>query len=321
MLSDSEIDRLLDLTIMEDLGKGGDVTSNTCIPPETMAQGTFHIKQKGVIAGLHLLEPLFHKIDPRISVKLLVDEGTFQKAGASIAEIQGPARGIMTGERIALNFLQHLSGIATTTSDYVKKVAGHPCAILDTRKTLPGLRRLEKYAVRLGGGHNHRFGLDDRFIIKSNHLSLMDIPIHQAIPQAISMANRAYPLIPTEIEVSRMDLFEIALNTPVDTIILHSMTPDEVTVCVQQAHRKGKKVYFEASVSLPPDGVLTYARAGADGVCIGTITSSTQALDIGLRLILQKDELSEATSSSSQPKTSFTKGLMSKLFPKRYKEN
>ncbi len=321
MLNEPEILHLLDLTLSEDLGKGGDVTSNTCIPPEAMATATFHVKQKGVIAGLALLPSLFQKIDPRISVKLLVEEGTFQKAGSSIAELSGPARGIMTGERVALNLLQHLSGIATTTSEYVKKVAGHPCAILDSRKTLPGLRALEKYAVRLGGGHNHRFGLDDRFIIKSNHLALMDMPPQKAIPHAVSLARKAYPQIPAEIEVSRMDLFQIALNTPVDALILHNMTPDEVSECVQLAHRAGKKIYFEASVSLPPDGVLAYARAGVDGVCMGTITSSTPALDIGLRLVHQhKERTEETTSGENQPQTYERKGLMSKFFTKRYKE-
>lgn len=318
MQTDTEIDQLIEKALSEDLGNSGDITTNSCVPPDAWAHGTFHVKQKGVVAGLLLLEPLFRKIDPRVNVKLLVEEGTFQKAGSAIAEISGPARGILTGERPALNILQHLSGIATNTAEYVKKVAGLPCAILDTRRTLPGLRTLEKYAVRMGGGHNHRFGLDDRIIIKSNHLAYTSLPIEKAIPHAVSLARKSFPNAPAEIEITRFDHFYIALETPVDTIILHGMTPDEVSDCVELARSRGKKIYFEASVNLLPDSVLAYARAGADGVCIGSITSSATSLDIGLRLSSRKEEIAPELADRAQ--TATRKGLMSKFFTKRHKE-
>lgn len=315
MQSDQYFDQLLSLAVAEDLGDGGDITTNTSIPPDLMASGTFHIKQKGIVAGLALLGPLFRKIDPRITVKFLVDEGSFQKAGAGIAEVSGPARGILTGERSALNILQHLSGIATATSEYVKVVSGHACAILDTRKTLPGLRAAEKYAVRLGGGHNHRFGLDDRFIIKSNHLAFTGLTPELAIRQIVVAAKRSYPHLPLEIEVHRHELFDAALESAVDAIILFGMTPSETAECVQRAHRKGKKIYFDASVDLTPDAVLAYAKAGIDGICLGAITSSTHALDIGLRLhpmkMAEPEQIHET--ATLPPK----KGLMSKLFLKR----
>ncbi|MFA6915190.1 MAG: carboxylating nicotinate-nucleotide diphosphorylase [Parachlamydiales bacterium] len=315
MQSDLYFDQLLSIAVAEDLGDGGDITTNTSIPPDLMVSGTFHIKQKGIIAGLALLGPLFRKIDPRISIKLLVEEGSFQKAGAAIAEISGPARGILTGERSALNILQHLSGIATATSEYVKIVSGHACAILDTRKTLPGLRAAEKYAVRLGGGHNHRFGLDDRFIIKSNHLVFTGLAPELAIRQIVAAAKRSYPHLPLEIEVHRHELFDAALEAPVDAIIIFGMTPAETTECVQKAHRKGKKVYFDASVDLTPDAVLAYAKAGIDGICLGAITSSTHALDIGLRMHpIKLDEPKQIVEPIAQPSK---KGLMSKLFSKR----
>lgn len=315
MKSDQYFDQLLSTAISEDLGAGGDITTNTSIPVELTATGTFHIKQKGIIAGLALLAPLFRKIDPRISIKLLVEEGSFQKAGSAVAEISGPARGILTGERSALNLLQHLSGIATTTSEYVKIVAGYPCSILDTRKTLPGLRAVEKYAVRLGGGHNHRFGLDDHFIIKSNHLTFSGLPPELAMSQIIAVAKRSYPHLPLEIEVHRHELFNACLDAPVDAIILFGMTPSETADCVQKAHRKGKKIYFDASVVLTPDAVLAYAKTGVDGICLGAITSSIQALDIGLRLHPIKSETLPSTNEAAQRPAK--KGLMSKLFSKR----
>ncbi len=311
MQLESDINHILSLAITEDLGEKGDITTNTCVPADLMIQGTFLIKQKGLIAGLALLEPLFQKIDPQITVKLLVKEGSFQLAGASVAEVSGPARGIMTGERCALNLLQHLSGIASTTAEYVKKVAGHPCAILDTRKTLPGLRALEKYAVRMGGGHNHRFTLDDRFIIKGNHLACMGLPISKAIPAAVEMAKKAYPNSVIEIEVSREELFDVALNTAVDAIVLLGMSPDDVTEFAQKGHGAGKKIYVESSVPMTPDTALAYAEAGVDGIAIGAITSSIQALDIGFRLSMQKLD-------SNEGQVKAKKGLLSRFFSKRH---
>ena len=167
---EEHIDRLLDTMIVEDIGSG-DITTNACIPEDTTTSGKFVLKQSGVIAGFPYLEAFFKKIDERVEVIPYVEEGSRQKAGTVIGKVSGPARAILSGERVALNLLQHTCGVATITYEYVKKVAGFGCQILDTRKTLPGLRALEKYAVQTAGGVNHRFGLYDRFIIKNNHLA------------------------------------------------------------------------------------------------------------------------------------------------------
>lgn len=313
-------DEILSHALKEDLGLRGDITTAACVPSDAQARAIFHIKQKGVIAGLFLLEPLFHMIDPCLKVRLMTKDGSFHIAGDPVAEITGNASGIMTGERCALNLLQHLSGIATTTAEYVKKLAGHSCEVMDTRKTLPGLRSLEKYAVKAGGGINHRFGLDDRFIIKSNHIAFSDHPPGKAIAEAVEKVKRAHPGLPVEVEVGRLDFFTYALSTAADAIIVHNLTPAEVEECVKKGHKANKKIYFESSVNLTPDGVLAYARAGADGIALGALTFSTQALDIGLRLspIKQSDTVSKAHPSTPiQGKRS----LMSKLFTKRSKEN
>ncbi len=178
----TEIERLIDIAVQEDLGMG-DVTSNACTPEEKRAMGSISLKQTAIVAGLPYLEHLFHKIDPQIQVTPLVEEGSQHKAGTILAEIHGPVRGLLAGERVVLNFLQYVSGIATVTGGYVRKVAGYPCAILATRATIPGLRPLAQYGVITGGGTVHRYSLDEKIIIKRNHLALLsgcDKPITEA---------------------------------------------------------------------------------------------------------------------------------------------
>lgn len=280
---EKEIERLIEIALAEDIGSG-DITTEICIPEEISTSAKFVIKQACVLAGLPFLETLFKKIDPKIEVTLLANEGSFQKAGTIIAKITGPTRGILSGERVALNFLQHASGVATATASYVKKVAGLDCAILDTRKTLPGLRALEKYAVKVGGGRNHRFGLDDRFIIKVNHLSF--IPAHSSHPisHAISLAKSKSPHLPIEVEIENSAHLNEALKHDISAIILINMTPEEIKKCAQKIKKTEKKVYIESSGAITLDTIRAYAETGVHGISLGAITHSVPAADIGMRL-------------------------------------
>lgn len=279
-----EIEHLIDVSIAEDI-RSGDITSQACIPDSAIASTKLVLKQAGVLAGLPFVQRLFKKIDPRIEVIVQVQEGAFHKAGTVIAQISGPARGILTGERIALNMLQHASGVATMTAAYVKKVAGYGCAILDTRKTLPGLRCLEKYAVRMGGGQNYRSGLDDRFIIKTNHLAFLRTRSDHPILEALQSVKLYRPGLPIEIEVDDTALIHEALQTDAIVIILCNMTPDEVAHCVQKIRKTDKKVYVESSGTITLDTIRCYAELGIDAISIGAMTHSVPALDIGMKVV------------------------------------
>lgn len=279
---DKHIEHLIDLAIAEDIGKG-DITSQACVGEEAQITVKVVLKQAGVLAALPYLNVLFHKIDPSIQVNLLVEEGSLHKAGALIATIKGPARGILTGERVALNLIQHASGIATLTASYVKKVSGYGCAILDTRKTLPGLRSLEKYAVRVGGGNNHRFSLDDRFIIKINHLAVISKYAKNPIVEAVERAKKYHPEHSIEIEIDDKDLLNEALKTDAKVIILCNMTPDEVKDSVKKIRKTDKKIYIQSS-AITLDTIRSYAELGVDAISIGTLTHSVPALDIAMKM-------------------------------------
>lgn len=279
---DKNIELLIDLAIAEDIGKG-DITSEACIPEDAQITVKVVLKQAGILAGLPYLSILFHKINPQIEVKLHVQEGSLHKAGALVATIKGPARGILSGERVALNLLQHASGVATLTASYVKKVSGYGCAILDTRKTLPGLRSLEKYAVRVGGGNNHRFSLDDRFIIKINHLGVISSFSKNPIAEAIAKVKQLNPQLSIEIEVDDLDLLDEALKTEARVIILCNLTPDEVETAVKKIRKTEKKIYVQSS-TITLDTIRSYAEKGVDAISIGTLTHSVPALDITMKM-------------------------------------
>lgn len=281
---EGEIEQLIDTAIHEDVGEG-DFTTQACIPSSVIATGKFILKQAGIVAGLPFLAVLFKKLDPSIEVALLVAEGSFQKAGTILCTATGPAQGIITGERIALNLIQHASGVATTTTSYVKRVSGYPCAIMDTRKTLPGLRALEKYAVRMGGGINHRYGLSDRCIIKINHLSFVSSEYPKPISHAFNSIKSLFPKVEIEIEINKYDQIEEALGTGAVAIMLRDMAPEEAKKCIERIRKTSKKVYIESAGSITLDTVHAYAKAGVDGISLGTLTHSVQALDIVMRLI------------------------------------
>ncbi|CDZ80389.1 Nicotinate-nucleotide pyrophosphorylase [carboxylating] [Candidatus Rubidus massiliensis] len=277
-----EIDKLIVIALEEDI-RSGDKTTEACIPETIEISGKFVLKQAGVLAGLKFLEPLFKKLDPNIEVHLLVEEGVFLKAGTTVAKINGPARGILSGERVALNLLQHASGVATTTYYYVRKISGYNCKILDTRKTLPGLRALEKYAVKVGGGHNHRYGLDDRLIIKSKHLSFVALYAKDPIKESVKLVKNKYPNLPIEMEIKSIDQLDEALQTDIDAIMLMNMSPEDVQKCAKKIRKTNKKVYVESGSSITFDTIKAYAEL-VDGISIGALTYSVQGLDIKMPL-------------------------------------
>lgn len=281
---EEHIDRLLDTMIVEDIGYG-DITTNACIPEHTTTSGKFVMKQSGVVAGIPYLDKFFKKIDTKIEVVPFVDEGSYHKAGTVIAKVSGPARGIISGERAALNLLQHASGVATITADYVKKLKGFNCQILDTRKTMPGLRALEKYAIQAAGGVNHRFGLYDRFIIKNNHLAFFGGTTRRSILAAYERVKAYRPDLIIEIEVTDYDQLKEALQTDAAAIMLDHMTPVEVYKCVKEIRKTNKSVYMESAGAITLDTIRAFAETGVDGIAISDLTHSVQALDIGMRLM------------------------------------
>lgn len=280
---DPVIAQLIETAIREDIGSG-DLTSEALIPKDAITTGRFVLKQAGVIAGLPFLEFLFHKIDPSLQVNLLIQEGSYQKAGTLIASVTGSAQGVLSGERIALNLIQHTSGIASITAQYVKKVKGFSCRILDTRKTLPGLRALEKYAVRIGGGTNHRFSLDERFIIKNNHLSFLTCESESSLQKAISLAKAYRPELPIEIEITRAHQLAEALETDIQAVMLSGMSPQEVKKWIIPIREKGKKIYVKSLGATLLETIRDYAEIGIDGISIDSLTHSAPALDIVMRL-------------------------------------
>lgn len=283
MFLQREIERLIDTAISEDIGSG-DITTQILIDAGTLASGSFVIKQAGVVAGLPFLQTVFQKIDPELTVTLLVKEGSFQKAGTILAKVAGPARAILTGERVALNLIQHASGVATITSEYVRKLKELHCAILDTRKTLPGLRALEKYAVKVGGGNNHRYSLDDRYTIKSNHLYFLNGATKTPIKEAVKLVKASNPELLVEVEIVRSDQIDEALESGADVIMLTRMFTNEVEACVKKARKANKKIYVESQGTITLDTVRAYAETGVDGISIGSITHSVPALHIVMRL-------------------------------------
>ena len=281
---DKEIDQLIDRAIQEDLGDA-DITTEACVPEGVITSGKIILKQRGVLAGLPFIQRIFNKYDQNIEVKLLAEEGSYQNAGAVIAKVTGPARGILSAERLVLNFIQHASGVATVTAAFKKKVAGTKCQILDTRNTLPGLRCLEKYAVTVGGGIIHRWRLDDRFIIKTNHLVFFAGNSETPIADAVSRIRKRCPHVEIEVEITDEAKLPEALDTDVDSIMLDHMIPSRVARCVNLAISSGKKVYLESAGAITLETIRPYAETGIDGIAISALTHSVQALDIRMHLM------------------------------------
>lgn len=271
--------RLLKLALEEDFGASGDATSQAIIPADWPGQAVFAARGPGVVAGLTAAALVFQAIAPGVKLEWLRQDGAAVAAGDQLARVSGPMRGILGGERTALNFLQHLSGIATLTRRFVEAVAGLPCQILDTRKTLPGWRLLAKYAVRCGGGHNHRVGLHDGLLIKDNHLAAQP---HRSFAEVIVQARQAAPHLPLEIEVDTLAQLEAVLPAQPDMVLLDNMTLEQLREAVHRRNALAPTVLLEASGGVTLQTVRAIAETGVDRISVGALTHSAPALDIGL---------------------------------------
>ncbi len=272
--SDEELKELIQRALQEDIG-GGDVTTNAIIPSEMQVRGEFIAKADGVIAGLRAAEQAFSLLDERVEFVPKTEEGGKVAAGDIIATVSGPGRAILSAERTALNILQRMSGIATLTRRFADAVAGTRAFILDTRKTAPGLRILDKWAVRLGGGQNHRFGLFDMVLIKENHISAAG-GITAAVNQVKSQIGSNMAI---EVEVQNFEELHEALGLEIQRILLDNMTVAEIAEAVKIA---AGKIPLEASGNISLENVAKVARTGVDYISVGQLTHSVTALDISL---------------------------------------
>ncbi len=269
------MEEIIRLALAEDIG-GGDVTTLSTVPEENTSRGKFIAKEPLTVCGLPALIRVFALIDERIIVTTLKSDGDEVQKGDIIATIEGPARGILTGERTALNLLQRLSGVATKTREAVRRVQGTNAAIVDTRKTTPGMRGLEKYAVRMGGGANHRTGLYDGVLIKDNHIRAAG-----GITQAIKNARtHAHHLLKIEVEVENFEQLEEALESKADTIMLDNMSLADMAEAVR---RVNGRALTEASGNMGERDLSEVAKTGVDIISIGALTHSARAMDISLR--------------------------------------
>jgi len=269
------LDEFLIAALREDIGTG-DVTTNSCVPETADSVGYFKVKEPGIICGLGVVKRMFELLDANVSVTLHAKDGDYVETGCVAAGISGSSRSILTGERTALNILQHMSGVATRTAEAVKAVTGTKARIVDTRKTNPGLRVLDKYAVRCGGGSNHRFNLSDGVLIKDNHIIAAG-----GITNAIALARSKCPhTLKIEVEAESLEQVEEALREGADMIMLDNMTPEMMAEAVGQI---SGRALTEASGNMGERDLRSVAETGVDFISIGALTHSVKALDISLK--------------------------------------
>lgn len=281
-LEDASCSQLVALALTEDLGAAGDLTSESIIPPEQAGHAAFFARSPGVVAGLPAAALVWAAVDSHVEFRPEVADGANLGPGDRLAAVVGPMRSILAGERTALNFLQRLSGVATLTRRYVEAVAGLSCRILDTRKTTPAWRLLEKYAVRCGGGSNHRMGLFDGVLIKDNHLAAIGAS-PEAIAQAVTTARaRVGRSVPLEVEVDDLSQFDQALAAGPDVVLLDNMTIAQLREAVHRRNERAPAVRLEASGGVTLANVRAVAESGIDCVSVGALTHSAPALDIAL---------------------------------------
>ena len=278
--SEEQIDHIIDLALAEDISHG-DVTSEILIPPELQGKASILVKADGVLAGGEVAEMVFLKVDPSLKVEILIKDGTRVKPGDIAATIMGRVASILKTERVALNFLQQLSGIASQTAQYIAKTQGLNVKITDTRKTTPGLRLLEKYAVRMGGGQNHRFHLGDGILIKDNHLVALRA-LGMSLKDIVAKAKQNAPQgLKVEVEVNTTQEALDAVEAGADIIMLDNMSPDEMR---RVASLIPGQIKIEASGGITLANVQTAAKTGVNLISIGALTHSSKALDISLEL-------------------------------------
>lgn len=262
-------------SLAEDLGRAGDITAQACVPADAQLTADFSARRGGVVAGLACVRLALAELDPAVRIELLTSDGEAVPAGATLVRVSGAARAILTAERTALNLLGRLCGIATLTQDFVDAVAGTGAKIADTRKTTPGLRALEKYAVRCGGGTNHRFGLDDAILIKDNHVAACG-SVGEAVRRAKAFAGH---LVKVEVEVDSLLQLREALACDPDVIMLDNFTLDDMREAVKLADGR---ITLEASGGITLDTVRSFAETGVNVISVGALTHSVKVLDIGL---------------------------------------
>ncbi len=281
--SDFLLRPIVEAALREDI-RSGDLTTQSLIPAGTTAEATMNAREDGVLCGLPLARLAFEMLSPGIQVQVLAEEGSplIVQCGAAILTVQGDARAILTGERVALNFAQRLSGIATLTRAFVDAVEGTGARIADTRKTTPGLRLLEKYAVRCGGGSNHRFALDDMILIKDNHIALCG-GITQAIQRARQSAGHAVKI---EVECDTLEQVHEAASLQADVILLDNMSPQHMKEAVQAIKATSPHTLAEASGNITLGNAKAKAQSGVDILSSGALTHSAKALDLGLDIQL-----------------------------------
>jgi nicotinate-nucleotide pyrophosphorylase (carboxylating) len=266
--------------LAEDIGSGGDVTSAATISVDARFTAEMNCRQPIVVAGLEIASAFFRGLDPDVRIDTLVDDGEAVGAGTVLMRLQGNARAMLTAERSALNTLQHLSGIATMTRTYVDRIAGTGAILLDTRKTIPGLRVLEKYAARMGGAENHRMRLDDGLLIKDNHVA-----VSGGVAEAVRAAKAANTGLPVQVEVDRIDQIGPALQAGADRLLLDNMPPPVLREAVALV---AGRVPLEASGGVNLDTIRAIAETGANYISVGRITQSAPAVDIGLDYSLKR---------------------------------
>ncbi|NKB90523.1 MAG: carboxylating nicotinate-nucleotide diphosphorylase [Acidobacteria bacterium] len=271
------VDTILRAALAEDLGRGGDLTTDAIVTTESRSSARIVARQPGRIAGLQIALRTFQLLSPEVTISPEAADGQDAEANAVLAQIEGPARALLTGERTALNFLGHLSGIATATHTLVAATAGTRAQVCDTRKTTPGLRLLEKYAVRCGGGSNHRMGLDDAVLIKDNHVALAG-SVAEALHRARATVGH---MVKIEIEVDTIAQLEEALEHGADIILLDNFDPSQLRAAVETT---AGRALLEASGGIGPDTVTAVAAAGVDLISVGALTHSAPALDVSLEI-------------------------------------
>lgn len=279
-LDNGEIIAAIGEFISEDLGRG-DITTNSTVPKDERGMGKFLAKEDLTVCGLEVAEAVFLHLDPEISpIDTHISDGDEVKSGTVFATLKGYADVLLTGERVALNLMQRLSGVATLTRQYVEAIKGTNATIIDTRKTTPGLRMLEKYAVTVGGGKNHRLGLDDGVLIKDNHIELAG-----GITEAITAAKmKVGHLHKIEVEISNWAQLREAVLAGADIVMLDNQTPEEAEKLVEMARNMNPNVLLEASGGMNLDTVRSFAEAGVDLISVGRLTHSARAVDISFKI-------------------------------------
>jgi len=278
-LSEEQLDSIIDRALAEDIS-GGDITSEALLPPGLQGKAVIRGKAKGVLAGGEVAKRVFLRVDPSLKIEIIIKDGARVKPGDILATISGTVMSVLKAERVALNFLQRLSGIATETAQFVARAQGLPVTILDTRKTTPGLRLLEKYAVRTGGGQNHRLDLSDGILIKDTHLAALRA-LGMDLPGIITRAKRNAHHLKVEIEVSTVEEAVDAAAAGADIIMLDNMSPEEMR---RAASLAPAGVKLEASGGITLKNIDAAARSGVDFISIGALTHSPRALDMSLTI-------------------------------------